>query len=141
MAMVGALLPMHHGRLAAQAHVMTTPLDIPMDRMRSGTTWVPDAAPIASLHGQLGRWDFTGHGLIFLQYIDASLGYIRDFARGRGMTLGLGVRGSVGFAPSAIESSYGSRHPVGGTVFLRIRPARIPMSHDMEGMQGMRMRQ
>lgn len=64
----------------------------------------------------------------------ASLGYIREFARGRGMTLGLGVRGSVGFAPGAIAALYGSRHPVGGTVFLRLRPARLAMSHDMEGM-------
>jgi len=63
------------------------------------------------------------------------------FRARQGHDAGTGRSGSVGFAPSAIESSYGSRHPVGGTVFLRIRPTRIPMSHDMEGMQGMRMRQ
>lgn len=40
-----------------------------MDRMGSGTTWVPDAAPIPSLYFSApGHWDITGHGFAFLQY-------------------------------------------------------------------------
>jgi hypothetical protein len=50
--------------------MMMTPLDVPMDRMGSGTTWVPDAAPIASAFRRVGGWDFTGHGFAFAQYID-----------------------------------------------------------------------
>jgi hypothetical protein len=49
--------------------MMTTPLGISMDRMGSGTAWIPDAAPIASRHTRLGGWDLTGHGLVFAQYI------------------------------------------------------------------------
>lgn len=51
-----------------------------------------------------------------------SLGYIRELSRGRGVTLGVGARGSVNMIPRALESAYGSRRPVGGMVFLRLRP-------------------
>jgi hypothetical protein len=45
------------------------PLGVTMDRMGSGTTWVPDAAPIPSVHFSAPRnWDVTGHGFAFLQY-------------------------------------------------------------------------
>lgn len=60
-----------------------------------------------------------------------SLGYIRDFLRGRGMTFGLGARGTVSFVPPDLEPAYGSRNPVGGMIFLRLRPYR-DVSH--EGM-------
>ena len=52
--------------------MMVTPLDIPMERMGSGTTWVPDAAPIASVFHRVGGWELTGHGFAFAQYIDES---------------------------------------------------------------------
>lgn len=51
-----------------------------------------------------------------------SLGYIRELARGRGLTLGIGARGSVNLLPQVLENAYGSRAPVGGMVFLRVRP-------------------
>jgi hypothetical protein len=45
------------------------PLGVSMDRMGSGTTWVPDIAPIPSLYFSApGHWDVTGHGFAFLQY-------------------------------------------------------------------------
>ena len=45
------------------------PLGVSMDRMGSGTTWVPDAAPIPSIYFSApGHWDITGHGFAFLQY-------------------------------------------------------------------------
>ncbi|MDB4906210.1 MAG: hypothetical protein JWO05_994 [Gemmatimonadetes bacterium] len=45
------------------------PLGVSMDRMGSGTTWVPDAAPIPSLYFHAPKgWDVTGHGFAFLQY-------------------------------------------------------------------------
>jgi hypothetical protein len=52
-----------------------------------------------------------------------NLGYIRELGSGRGMTLGLGVRGNVGFVPEEMEAAYGSRTPAGLAVFLRLRPA------------------
>ena len=51
-----------------------------------------------------------------------SLGYIRELVRGRGVTLGVGARGSVSVIPQALESAYGSRTPLGGMVFVRLRP-------------------
>ena len=63
-----------------------------------------------------------------------SLGYIRDVARGRGMTIGFGARGTMNVVPSALEASYGSRTPVGGMVFLRIRPVFGPRAQGMRGM-------
>lgn len=45
------------------------PLGVSMDRMGSGTTWVPDAAPIPSLYfAAPGKWDVTIHGFVFAQY-------------------------------------------------------------------------
>ncbi len=52
----------------------------------------------------------------------ASLGYIRELWQGRGATIGLGAAGAVNFVPAPLEGYYGSRRPVGGFVFLRLRP-------------------
>jgi hypothetical protein len=52
----------------------------------------------------------------------ASLGYIRELWRGRGTTIGLGASGTVNLVPSPLEGYYGSRTPVGGFLFLRLRP-------------------
>ena len=65
-----------------------------------------------------------------------SAGYIRDFARGRGVTVGLGGRATVNSVPSALEPVYGSRLPVGGMVFLRLRP-RLRTAQAQGGMEGM----
>jgi hypothetical protein len=43
------------------------PLGVTMDRMGSGTTWVPEAAPIPARHIMVGAWDITGHGFVFAQ--------------------------------------------------------------------------
>lgn len=44
------------------------PLGIPETRMGSGTSWVPDAAPMHATHYTLGRWGLMLHGDVFLQY-------------------------------------------------------------------------
>ena len=43
-------------------------LGIPMERMGSGTTWIPDAVPLPSRHIPAGGWDVMLHGFIFAQY-------------------------------------------------------------------------
>jgi S1-C subfamily serine protease len=63
----------------------------------------------------------------------ASLGYVREFAHIGGATIGIGAAASVYFVPSALESFYGSRAPVGGLAFLRVRTAKGAMA----GMPGM----
>ncbi|MFL5608619.1 MAG: hypothetical protein ACJ8AD_19340, partial [Gemmatimonadaceae bacterium] len=63
------MLGMHAGDMAGMAMMTPDPLGVSMDRMGSGTTWVPEAAPIPSLYfAAPGRWDITGHGVAFLQY-------------------------------------------------------------------------
>jgi hypothetical protein len=66
-----------------------------------------------------------------------SLGYIREVARLRGATFGLGAMGTLNMVPSSLENAYGSRTPLGGVVFIRLRPARS--SAATAGMGGMRM--
>ena len=44
------------------------PLGIPETRMGSGTSWLPDAAPMHAAHHMLGRWTLMLHGKGFLQY-------------------------------------------------------------------------
>jgi hypothetical protein len=47
---------------------MIGPLGIPMDRMGSGTTWIPDAVPLPSRHTMAGSWELMLHGFVFVQY-------------------------------------------------------------------------
>ncbi len=61
-----------------------------------------------------------------------SAGYVRELARFGSGTLGLGVMGTVNVVPSALEKEYGSRNPLGGMIFLRVRPFKSAMS--MSGM-------
>src|SRR5256886_5894195 len=58
---------------AIQAQQMVTPLGVPMERMGSGTTWIPDATPLPSRQGMAGSWFLMVHGFGFLQY-DAQAG-------------------------------------------------------------------
>jgi len=70
-----------------------------------------------------------------LRVASLSLGYVRELARTRWSTLGLGVQAILNLVPSALEASYGSRTPLGGIVFIRLRPfARSEMS--MPGSAG-----
>jgi hypothetical protein len=49
-------------------HAMPGPLGISMDRMASGTTWIPDAVPVPSYSRMIGSWMVMAHGLATLQY-------------------------------------------------------------------------
>ena len=67
-----------------------------------------------------------------------TLGYIRELKQSRGITLGLGVLGTVNALPSALEPAYGSRMPLGAMVFLRLRAADA-RANGSESMPGMKM--
>jgi hypothetical protein len=57
------------GRMGGMQMMTPDPLGVSMDRMGSGTTWVPDAAPIPSLYWAAPhRWDIAAHGFGFVQY-------------------------------------------------------------------------
>ena len=61
-----------------------------------------------------------------------SFGYIQELGRMFGATIGLGAMGTLNWVPADIESVYGSRTPVAGVLFLRLRPF-----HKQGGMAGM----
>ena len=42
------------------------------------------------------------------------------------MTLGYGGGATLNFVPSALESAYGSRTPLGALIFIRLRPYHSP---------------
>jgi len=58
----------HAGMAMDSQHIMMTPLEIPMDRMGSGTTWIPDETVVPSRHFDAFGWDLTTHGFGFVQY-------------------------------------------------------------------------
>ena len=50
-----------------------------------------------------------------------SLGYIRELFRLPGATIGLGAVGTLNTVPAVARAAYGSRTPLGGLLFLRLR--------------------
>ena len=62
--------PMQHDMadMPGMHHMPTGPLDIPMNRMGSGTTWIPDAVPIPTWETMAGDWGLMAHGIGFVQY-------------------------------------------------------------------------
>jgi len=56
-----------------------------------------------------------------------SAGYIRELVKVRGVTFGLGAMGTLNRVPAELRAAYGSRTPVGGAVFLRLRPGFAPV--------------
>ena len=45
-----------------------SPLGIPMSRMGSGTSWMPDASPMHAKHYDVGGWDGMLHGVLYGYY-------------------------------------------------------------------------
>ena len=68
-----------------------------------------------------------------------SLGYVRELVSMRGATLGLGGMGTVTALPTGLEAWYGSRTPLSGMVFLRLRPQYKRGGDTMAGMDHSRM--
>src|SRR5689334_2971708 len=48
--------------------MMSEPLGVPMNRMGSGTTWIPDAVSLPSRHFMRKNWELMLHGFLFGQY-------------------------------------------------------------------------
>jgi hypothetical protein len=51
-----------------QHGAMTMTLGLPMSRMGSGTSWLPDASPMHAAHYEAGRWGLMLHGQAFGMY-------------------------------------------------------------------------
>jgi hypothetical protein len=48
--------------------MMIGPVGVSMERMGSGTTWIPDAVTLPSRRRMLGDWMVMAHGFVFAQY-------------------------------------------------------------------------
>jgi hypothetical protein len=48
--------------------MMIGPAGVSMERMGSGTTWIPDAVTLPSRRLMLGEWMVMAHGFVFAQY-------------------------------------------------------------------------
>ncbi|MDQ6870948.1 MAG: hypothetical protein M3037_02925 [Gemmatimonadota bacterium] len=48
--------------------MMIGPVGVSMERMGSGTTWIPDAVTLPSRRRMLGDWMIMAHGFVFAQY-------------------------------------------------------------------------
>ena len=53
---------------AMKTGMVPEPLGVAMDRMGSGTTWIPDAVPLPSRHFTSDAWDMMLHGFVFGEY-------------------------------------------------------------------------
>jgi hypothetical protein len=90
------------------------PLGIPETRMGSGTSWLPDAAPMHAAHYMLGRWTMMLHGQGFIQYDwqggsrgASQLGFVNWVMAAASRSLGRGqlqVRAMVSAEPWTIGS-------------------------------------
>src|SRR5215210_825500 len=60
--------PASDGRMHSGHDMMSGPLSLSMDRMGSGTTWIPDAVTLPSRHKMFGAWEVMAHGFMFGQY-------------------------------------------------------------------------
>ncbi len=59
-------------QMSMPSGALSTPLRIPLSRMGSGTSWLPDSSPTRMIDGTLGAWLLMFHGQAFGQYDDQS---------------------------------------------------------------------
>jgi len=71
---MGHMQPMEHPPVGPAMHGHTTeemmigPAGVSMERMGSGTTWIPDAVTLPSRRRMFGNWMVMAHGFVFAQY-------------------------------------------------------------------------
>lgn len=66
--LVGESVASAQNEHAMDMEEMTGPLGIPLTREGSGTSWQPDASPMAAIHARAAGWLFMVHGNVFLNY-------------------------------------------------------------------------
>ena len=70
---------------------------------------------------------------------EVSLGYTREIGKFSGGSIGLGTSGTLNIVPDPMRVYYGTRYPIGMTVFLRFRPNQMGMGDGDHAMKGMHM--
>jgi hypothetical protein len=58
----------HDMSAMAGGHALALPLGIPLTRLGSGTSWLPDSAPARMAHLTAGDWTMMVHGAVFPMY-------------------------------------------------------------------------
>lgn len=61
-----------------------------------------------------------------------SAGYSRELYQLKRTAMAVGVRAEVGELPAGLEPVYGTRHPLGFALYLRLRPMRSTIMSDMD---------
>jgi hypothetical protein len=89
----------------------TGALGISMDRLGSGTTWIPDAVKLPGRHVMAGSWTLMLHGFVFLQ---------ADWQQGK--------RGDTHFGSLNWGMLMADRSLAGGRVQLRFMPSLDPVT-------------
>ena len=97
----------------------------PEDLPTSSTTTAAPALAQGAAGGILAMVDPSSSSPYNLG--EMTLGYVREVTSVYGGSLGLGVAGTVNMVPSTLKATYGTRVPLGATVFLRLRPGTMHM--------------
>lgn len=92
------------------------PLQIPMQRMGSGTTWLPDSSPMHAHHMMAGGWELMLHGAAFGMYDEQN-----------------GPRGAEQFSSVNWEMLMATRPTVGGQLQLRGMMSAEPFTVGAQG--------
>lgn len=102
--------------------------DLALNIIGSPPVFVDSRPPFATPAPVSGEQSYDVNSLV--------LGYVREISSFSGGTIGLGVRGAMDIIPDALRPYYGTRTPVGTTIFVRFRPSAMNMG-GMGGMPGM----
>ena len=62
------LAAQHDMNRMAEAPGVSLPLGVPLTRIGSGTSWLPDSASQSMIHATVGGWSLMVHGAVFGQY-------------------------------------------------------------------------
>lgn len=65
---MGGMTSMSGAKPMTAEEMMIGPVGISMERMGSGTTWIPDAVTMPSRRTMMGSWMVMAHGFVFAQY-------------------------------------------------------------------------
>jgi hypothetical protein len=130
-ALVGGINIHHHGarahnhgsETAKSYHIATSTLVETTYELGDRATLYGRAEQVQKSADDLG---FNGAELTQLFTIRAlTAGGTTELAAVRDLSFGLGARGTMNLVPATLEPTYGTRTPLGFSVFLRVRPTRM----------------
>jgi hypothetical protein len=129
-AVVGGINIHHHGARAhnhgtepvKNYHVATSTLVETTYELGDRATIYGRAEQVQKSADDLG---FNGADLMQLFTVRAlTFGATTELVAARDLSFGVGARGTVNVVPTTLEPTYGTRTPLGFSVFLRVRPTR-----------------